>query len=122
MDESNKLTVLRRDIVKGNNSVPVDTPFHFKDNEGDGGEPPMPKYVTHEELEHEVEKINSKIDLSTEKILHHIDNLHAQTDLKINDVKHLSKSANAKANWILGILASVIAGILVAAITNLLIK
>ena len=122
MDESNKLTVLRRDIVKGNNSVPVDTPLHFKDNEGDGGEPPMAKYVTHEELEHEVEKIKSKIDLSTEKILHHIDNLHAQTDLKINDVKHLSKSANAKANWILGILASVIAGILVAAITNLLIK
>lgn len=122
MDESNKLTVLRRDIVKGNNSIPVDTPLHFKDNEGDGGEPPMAKYVTHEELEHEVEKINSKIDLSTEKILHHIDNLHAQTDLKINDVKHLSKSANTKANWILGILASVIAGILVAAITNLLIK
>ena len=122
MDESNKLTVLRRDIVKGNNSVPVDTPLHFKDNDSDGGEPPMAKYVTHEELEHEVEKINSKIDLSTEKILHHIDNLHAQTDLKINDVKHLSKSANAKANWILGILASVIAGILVAAITNLLIK
>ena len=75
----------------------------------------MAKYVTHEGLKQEM-------DLSTEKILHHIDNLHAQTDLKINDVKNLSKSANSKANWILGILASVIAGIIVAAITKLLIK
>ena len=83
--------------------------------DSDGGEPPMAKYVTHEELKQEM-------DLSTEKILHHIDNLHAQTDLKINDVKNLSKSANSKANWILGILASVIAGIIVAAITKLLIK
>ena len=75
----------------------------------------MAKYVTHEELKQEM-------DLSTEKILHHIDNLHAQTDLKINDIKNLSKSANSKAHWILGILASVIAGIIVAAITKLLIK
>ena len=101
------------------NPPKMDTPPYSSDNDG-GGEPPMAKYVTHEELEHEVEKINSKIDLSTEKILHHIDNLHAQTDLEINDVKNLSKSANAKVNWILGILASVIAGILVAAITKLL--
>lgn len=75
----------------------------------------MAKYVTHEELKQE-------IDLSTEKILHHIDNLHAQTGLKINDIKNLSKSESAKANWILVILASVIAGIIVAAITKLLIK
>lgn len=75
----------------------------------------MAKYVTHEELKQE-------IDLSTEKILHHIDNLHAQTDLKINDIKNLSKSESAKANWILVILASVIAGIIVATITKLLTK
>lgn len=89
-------------------------PPQSNDN-GNGGEPPMAKYVTHEELKQE-------IDLSTEKILHHIDNLHAQTDLKINNIKNLSKSESAKANWILVILASVIAGIIVAAITKLLIK
>lgn len=119
MNKSNTSETILR-IAKGN--PPVDTPPHFKDNNGDGGEPPMAKYVTHEELKHEVDKINSKIDLSTEKLLHHIDNLHAQTDLELNEVKNLSKSANAKANWILGILASVIAGILVAAITKLLTK
>lgn len=107
-------------VLQLNNYRPLDPNNLSKspqndDNDGDGGEPPMAKYVTHEELKQEM-------DLSTEKILHHIDNLHAQTDLKINDVKNLSKSANSKANWILGILASVIAGIIVAAIAKLLIK
>lgn len=89
------------------------------DNNG-GGEPPMAKYVTHEELNHVADKLDSKIDLSTEKIMHQIDNKFSALDLKINDVKDTANSANTKVNWILGILASIIAGIIVAAITKIL--
>ena len=47
MNKSNTSETILR-IAKGN--PPVDTPPHFKDNDGDGGESPMAKYVTHEEL------------------------------------------------------------------------
>lgn len=65
------------------------------------------KYVTHQELAN-----------STEKILHHIDNRSNELKLSINDVKHEAKSANWKANWILGILAAIIAGVFVYALTK----
>ena len=86
MDESNKLTVLRRDIVKGNNSVPVDTPLHFKDNEGDGGEPPMAKYVTHEELELNNQKMLREMDKQFSSLDKKLDNMSSNTDLKFEQV------------------------------------
>lgn len=78
-----------------------------------GGDDNMNKnpYVTHQEL-----------DLTTEKILHHMDNRFAEMDkrfaevnLNISEAKNIAKSADSKANWILGILA----GVIIAAITAL---
>ncbi|MFR4968112.1 hypothetical protein [Lactobacillus kalixensis] len=103
----------RLHIVKGNN---VDHPSKIGDN-SNGGEPPMDKdkYVTHTELE-----------LSNEKLLRHIDNRFAEMDKRfaelnnnINDVKNIANFANKKVDWVLGILASIVAGIVVAAITKL---
>lgn len=108
---TNKSTTLH--IVKGNT---IDQSSNFRDN-GNGGEPPMDKdkYVTHTELE-----------LSNEKLLRHIDNRFAEMDKRfaelnnnINDVKNIANFANKKVDWVLGILASIVAGIVVAAITKL---
>lgn len=83
----------------------------FSSYNSNGGEPPMNsnEYVTHQELE-----------LHTEKLLHHIDNKFAETNKNIGDVKDSTNLANGKANWILGILSSIIAGIVVALITKFL--
>lgn len=119
---TNKSTTLH--IVKGNT---IDQSSNFRDN-GNGGEPPMDKdkYVTHGELE-----------FSNEKILHHMDNRFSEFDRhmdkrfaemnrhfaelnnNINEVKNVANFANKKVDWILGILASIVAGIVVAAITKL---
>lgn len=77
------------------------------DNNSIGGESPM-------------DKLDAKIDLSTEKILHQINKQFNDLKLSINDVKHVANSANWKANWILGILSAIIAGIVVVAITSLI--
>ena len=90
------------------NSLLTSTLSSYNSN---GGEPPMNsnEYVTHQELE-----------LHTEKLLHHIDNKFAETNKNIADVKNSTNLANGKANWILGILSSIIAGIVVALITKFL--
>lgn len=75
-------------------------PSRLSDNKG-GGEPPMDKdkYVTHEELNHAIDNVNSKIDLSTEKLLHKMDNHFAEmqnqmnrkftdVDKHFNDIQH----------------------------------
>ena len=84
-------------------------------------------YVTHQELE-----------LTTEKILHHMDNRFAEIDkkidhrfaemdkrfaevnLNISEAKNIANSVDSKANWIIGILTTVIAGVIIAAINTLL--
>lgn len=62
------------------------TPPKKKDNTG-GGEPPMSndKYVTHEELNHVVDKLDAKIDLSTERLLRHIDEKTSQNKIELTD-------------------------------------
>lgn len=74
------------------------------DNSG-GGEPPMEKYVTHEELQHEVDKLEAKIDLSTEKMMHHMDVENA-------NMKSELKSVNTTLAFITGILIPIITAIL----------
>ena len=75
----------------------------------DGGDDNMNKndYVTHQEL-----------DLTTEKILHHMDNKFAEINLNISEAKNIAKSADSKANWILGILSTIVAGVVVGFITG----
>lgn len=110
------------DLTQAQHISPNDLPSKTftLDNNGNGGEPPMDKYVTHEELNRAVDKLDAKIDLSTEQILHQMDKQFNDLKLSINDVKHVANSANWKANWILGILSAIIAGIVVAAITSLI--
>lgn len=96
MDESNKLTVLRRDIVKGNNSVPVDTPTHFNDNDSDGGEPPMAKYVTHEELELSNQKILREMDKQFNSLDKKLDKMSANTDIKSEQINTKFEQVNTK--------------------------
>lgn len=66
--------ILKLHEAKPINTDSLSTPHKKKDNIG-GGEPPMSndKYVTHEELNHAVDKLDAKIDLSTEKLMHHVD-------------------------------------------------
>ena len=40
-------------------------------------------------------------------------------ELQLNDTKNITKSADWKANWILGILSASVVGVIVAAITTL---
>lgn len=121
MSKADDNAVIDMNRARGNPSPSMEHSEKVSDNKG-GGEPPMDKdkYVTHEELE-----------LSNEKLLHHMDNrfneMNKQMDkrfndlsLQINNVNNEAHSANWKANWIFGILATVVASIIVAAITKLL--
>lgn len=83
---------------------PVENAVKTRDN-GGGGEPPMEKYVTHEELQHEVDKLEAKIDLSTEKMMHHMDVENA-------NMKSELKSVTTTLAFITGILIPIITAIL----------
>ena len=79
------------DLIQLNKARNIDisdlpTPPKKKDNT-DGGEPPMSndKYVTHEELNHVVDKLDAKIDLSTERLLRHIDEKTNQNKIELTD-------------------------------------
>lgn len=115
--EENIIPFNSTDLNNASVGKPVEHTIKKRDN-GNGGEPPMDKdkYVTHGELE-----------LSNEKILHHMDNKFAEMDRhfaelnnNINEVKNTANFANKKVDWVLGILASIVVGIIVAAITKLL--
>ena len=94
------------DLTKARHVSPNDLPnkSHSSDNSG-GGEPPMEKYVIHEELQHEVDKLEAKIDLSTEKMMHHMDVENA-------NMKSELKSVNTTLAFITGILIPIITAIL----------
>lgn len=111
-------------------------PSRLSDNNG-GGEPPMDKdqYVTHEELDHAIDNISSKIDLSTEKLLHKMDNHFAEMqnqmdkrfnevdkhfndiELKVNDVKNTANNNKEKINWLL---YTAVGGIVISVITTII--
>lgn len=91
----------------------------IRDNDGSGGEPPMDKYVTHEELEASTEKILHQMDKHFADIQQKMDKRFNDIELQLNDTKHIAKSADWKANWILGILSASVVGVVVAAITTL---
>ena len=101
----------------------------------------MDKYVTHQELEASTEKILHQMDKHFADMQQQIDSrftdiqqqtdkrfkdIQQQTDkrfnnieLQLNDTKNITKSADWKANWILGILSASVVGVIVAAITTL---
>lgn len=67
------------DIATG---TPVEKITKKRDNGGTGGGNMNDRYVTHEELNHAIQILNDKVDLSTEEIKHQIDLKHEQTNTK----------------------------------------
>lgn len=55
-------------------------------NNGDGGEPPMAKYVTHEELELNNQKMLREMDKQFSSLDKKLDNMSSNTDLKFEQV------------------------------------
>lgn len=110
------------------------------DNSG-GGEPPMDKYVTHEELELSKEKLSHQIDnrfSEVDKRLNDIElkmnkqfnDAELKTDkrfndleLKMNDIKNTANSNKEKINWLLyTAVGGIVISVLTTIITNLLTK
>ena len=116
--------ILKLHEAKTINTDSLSTPHKKKDNIG-GGEPPMSndKYVTHEELNHAVDKLDAKIDLSTEKLMHHVDNKFNENNVdltskfsenksEIASLKKDLKANNEKLAWIVGILSPILTTII----------
>lgn len=83
----------------------IDAHSYLKDNDGNGGTPYMDKYVTHEELKHEIDKLDAKLDLSTEKILHHV-------DIENANMKSNIKSINTTLAFITAIVTPILTAVL----------
>lgn len=79
----------------------------------------MDKYVTHQELEASTEEILHQMDSRFTDIQQQTDKRFNNIELQLNDTKNIAKSADWKANWILGILSASVVGVIVAAITTL---
>lgn len=103
--------------INGSKTVNIQKIKEMADNNGNGGEPPMDKYVTHEELEKATDKLNSKIDLSTEKILHQMDKRFNEIELEIHDTKNTAQNNKEKINWLL---YTAVGGIVISVITTIL--
>ncbi|CAM3388346.1 hypothetical protein LAPA6218_04820 [Lactobacillus paragasseri] len=136
MDNKQQLHLLEDAKTTGAQGQLVEVSNKRRDNSG-GGEPPMDKdkYVTHEELDHVIDNISSKIDLSTEKLLHKMDNHFAEMqnqmdkrlnevdkhfndiELKVNDVKNTANNNKEKINWLL---YTAVGGIVISVITTII--
>lgn len=95
----------------------IDFSSIVRDNGGNGGEPPMDKYVTYQELE-----------ANTEKILHRMDNQFAElndnlktefnkNEIELHDIKNTAISNKEKINWLL---YTVVGGIAISVITTII--
>ena len=121
MSKNDNIIHIPEEFTKETQIIPGTLPYNSKklDN-GNGGEPPMDKYVTHQELEASTEKILHQMDKHFADMQQQIDNRFNEIDLEINKTKNVADSANWKSNWILGILSASVVGVVVAAITTLL--
>lgn len=82
--------ILSIDAYKNTNvkpGTPVEKKENIADNSDGGGNMKDNRYVTHEELNHAVDNLNSKIDLSTEKIMHQLDVKNEQISTKFEKQK-----------------------------------
>ena len=131
MVKSNNIIHMPEEFTKENQVQPGTLPNdHKKLDNGNGGEPPMDKYVTHQELEASTEKILHQMDKhfadmqqQLDKRFNDIDKHFNNVELEIHDVKNIAQNNKEKINWLLytavdGIVISVITTI----ISNLLTK
>ena len=91
---------------------PVDVEYKPPHNDNSGGDVTMDnRYVTHEELSHAVDKLDAKIDFSTEKLSHQMYNLASSLkeshQADINSVKNSLTQTNLKISIIVGVITSI---------------
>lgn len=65
------------------------------DNSG-GGEPPMDKYVTHEELKNEINKLDAKMELNNANLLRDLDQRFNEIDKRFDKVDLKFEKVNTK--------------------------
>ena len=71
-------------------------PPRSNDNDSDGGEPPMAKYVTHEELELSNQKILREMDKQFNSLDKKLDKMSANTDIKSEQINTKFEQVNTK--------------------------
>ena len=71
-------------------------PPRSNDNDGDGGEPPMAKYVTHEKLELSNQKILREMDKQFNSLDKKLDKMSANTDIKSEQINTKFEQVNTK--------------------------
>lgn len=104
-------------IQKDNPSM-TETSTLTKKGNGDGGNTmDNDKYVTHEELNHAVDNLSNKIELSSEKILHQMDNHFHDLKENISNVKSTANENKEKINWIL---YTAVGGIIISVVTTII--
>lgn len=85
------------DLTKARHVSPNDLPnkSHSSDNSG-GGEPPMDKYVTHEELKNEINKLDAKMELNNANLLRDLDQRFNEIDKRFDKVDLKFEKVNTK--------------------------
>ena len=90
---------------------PVDIEYRTQHNNSGGDVTMDNRYVTHEELSHAVDKLDAKINFSTEKLSHQMDNLanslKESHQADINSVKNSLTQTNLKISIIVGVITSI---------------
>lgn len=71
-------------------------PPRSNDNDSDGGEPPMAKYVTHDELELSNQKILCEMDKQFNSLDKKLDKMSANTDIKSEQINTKFEQVNTK--------------------------
>ncbi|MBA2915666.1 hypothetical protein HCN73_04815 [Lactobacillus crispatus] len=119
MDNKNKIL-----NIDGSRAVNIQKLDKMSDNSGNGGEPPMDKYVTHEELEASTEKILHQMDKHFADMQHQMDKRFNEVDkhfsnieLEIHDAKNTAQNNKEKINWLL---YTVVGGIAISVITTII--
>lgn len=102
----------------------IDSTVKSRDNNGNGGEPPMDKYATHQELEASTEKILHLMDNHFADIQHQLDQHFNKIDkhfsnvnLQIHDTKTTAQNNKEKINWVL---YTAVGGIIISVITTII--
>lgn len=74
---------------------PMENAVKTRDN-GGGGEPPMDKYVTHEELKNEINKLDAKMELNNANLLRGLDQRFNEIDKRFDKVDLKFEKVNTK--------------------------
>lgn len=125
MSKNDNIIHIPEEFTKENQIIPGTLPYNYKKSDnGNGGEPPMDKYVTHQELEASTEKILHQIDKhfadmqqQMDKRFNEVDKHFNNVELEIHDVKNTAQNNKEKINWLL---YTAVGGIVISVITTII--